>query len=292
MTLNMRLILSAAALLLLGGCVATGLDGLTSGGRPQKGLSQELARGYTMLAEYESSLRGDEIMAGHFRQKASMAASGRPVDPDKVVAATKDLAQARDLLMAAKLKDADQDSDLKIAEAQVNFDCWAERNARRDASSQYCRERFYAAMEGLIPPDIAFQPAPQEMEFSVFFDSGVEVPDDQAFAVIKKAAASFVDEEPWRVHLTGYADDKGGKETNLMLSMRRALAVRNALAQNGVELDKIFIEAEGGQKKSSAGQQARRVDIHIVRADEDKRGDGPDITKIAPQYFGEEAGDF
>lgn len=286
---RLLVMLSAATALLLSGgaCVP---DNFSSGARPgmvnRAGvtLAEGLARGYRMLSEYEGYVRSDSATAAYYAQKADAAAGGDLIEPDKVTPASlTEVKEARDTLMDARDVLGRGVNAARIAEAQVNFDCWVGRASRKDESAQACKERFFAALNGL---DL------KGRRYTVYFASGQEVPDEVAFSVIRRAAAAFVDRDSWRIHLTGYSDSKGDKSSNLMLSMRRALAVRNALAQNGVDLGKIVIEAAGTDKAASEAN-ARRVEIAIVPAYLDhKGGKGPDIRAIAPQYFGEEEPDL
>ena len=262
----------------------TGGPGASGNAAAPMTLAEGLARGYRLLSEYEQYNTGDQIMAEHYRLKAEQAKGGQAVPPDDPPVKSEDLAQARATLIDARDTLGRGANAARVAEAQVNFDCWATRSARQDPAAQWCRERFHDAMNGI---DVAGR------NFSVYFESGQEVPDEKAFAVIRRAAAAFVDRDQWRVHVTGHSDSKGNKNQNLLLSMRRALAVRNALAQNGVDLDKIVIEAEGPEKNRGGDEAAaRRVDIAILPAYLDHMGNGPDITKIMPQYFGSEGPDL
>ena len=81
----------------------------------------------------------------------------------------------------------------------------------------------------------------------------------------------------------------------MMLSMRRALAVRNALVQNGVDPASVSIAALGdlthNMEDGNADKAVRRVDIAVIppSMDHAQAGD-PDVTKILPQYFGRPEG--
>lgn len=281
--------LLAVAVFLVAACVHTGAGPIKSAGErggKATDLAAGLARGYRLLSEYELSVTRDLAAAARFGDKAARVQSGDLVGPDPLTAADGDeLAKARGRLLEIR-----QDDDLvgehalQIAQAQINFDCWAYRVRRRYESAGGCHARFEEAMRAL--------PA-QGKIYAVYFDSGKEVPDQDAFAIIRKAAAAFEGREGWRIHLTGYADGKGKKNQNLMLSLRRTLAVRNALVQNGVDINHIVVDAEGASPKGSVGSDiSRRVDIALVPEDQDKPGSGPDIRKIAPQYFNADEVDF
>lgn len=260
-------------------------------------LEELLARGYGLLAQYEGYNAQNPFAAAKFDEKAKTAEKGILPIPDAASASRlpqkdyTEISGAHETLTKALAARGGSSSNLKLAEAQVNYDCWL---ARTEGDSQtggirtasWCRERYYAAIEGLQGNG--------PKNFSIYFENASAVPDNGNMAIIRQAAASFAEHENWRIRLTGHTDPTGSKNENIMLSMRRALAVRNILAQNGVELDHITIAAAGDTKSrkedESATESYRRVDIAIIPAYMDKREKGePDITKILPNYFGSEA---
>ncbi|MBI4031709.1 MAG: OmpA family protein [Proteobacteria bacterium] len=260
-------------------------------------LEELLARGYGLLAQYEGYNAQNPVTAAKFDEKAKAAEKGALPTPDSPSISRlpqkdfTEIAEAHGMLKNALSARRGASSNLKLAEAQINYDCWL---ARAESDSQiggirtesWCRERYYAAIEGLQSSG--------PKHFTVYFSNASAVPDSSNMALIRQAAASFAEHENWRIRLTGHTDPTGSKNENIMLSMRRALAVRNILAQNGVELDHITIAAAGDTKSrkedESATESYRRVDIAIIPAYMDRGEKGePDITKILPNYFGSEA---
>lgn len=70
------------------------------------------------------------------------------------------------------------------------------------------------------------------------------------------------------VEIIGYADDIGSDSYNLILSEKRAKAVGVFLKENGIRVDKIYIEGRGEQKGGGKPKwQDRRVEV-VVRIDE------------------------
>lgn len=84
--------------------------------------------------------------------------------------------------------------------------------------------------------------------------------DEAARRTITEAVARLKAESNTRLTLSGYADSSGSRDRNLDLAKQRALAVREALTQAGLDPQRIALKkpefAEAGQ-----GGQARRVDL-------------------------------
>lgn len=269
-----------------------------------------LQSGYEQLAEYEEFLDGDEEAAQHFLLKARNAKrqNGATPDmadgialPDKEI---KDVSNGYAILTDALKYLNTQENARFLAEAQVNYDCWLERltdqieSAESDEESspvsnktliESCRSMFYSAIKALH--------IPENMQFSVFFDSGEAIFNDQAVQTLEQVALAYIDRDLWRVRLIGRTDNTGNYEDNVILSMRRAIAVRNALAQHGVDPDRIVIEAVGAVDATPSGKandksHARRVDMIIAPNYIAFDHKGPDIHEIVPHFFGSEEGDM
>jgi outer membrane protein OmpA-like peptidoglycan-associated protein len=72
-----------------------------------------------------------------------------------------------------------------------------------------------------------------------------------------------------RIRIAGYTDSTGSVAHNEELSLRRAKAVRDVLAQRGVKSGQMLVEGMGPEKpvasnETAAGRaQNRRVELHI-----------------------------
>lgn len=301
---TLYILLTAVALLLVvTACNTTsgGYQGRFTEGRDDFGYY--LAIGYEQLASYEEHLDDDKEAAGRFMTKARQARTAPfpaldPVPDDAgLPAADQDrLARSHDILQDALSHFQTYDGNGRyLAEAQVNFDCWRERlidemaaehgseddRALRNQRTESCRAMFSDAVKALQIPG--------HFRFSVFFDSGDALLNEQAVETVRKASEHFVDDALWRLRLVGRSDPSGSYEDNVILSMRRAIAVRNALAQNGVDPDRIAIDAVGATDSASAADpaKARRVDIMIAPVYIGFDRNGPDIHEIVPHFFGE-----
>lgn len=257
--------------------------------RARESFTAGLARGYALLSQYENYVMEDAAAAARFADKAARTGKGQDVPPDAVdksAPQAAELESARNRLMAVrKTLDTRTDNALKIAEAQINFDCWQERGRLGEDGAFYCQKRFEDSLAGLEQPETA-------TTFTVHFDENKSTPQRTQFAVIRQAAHIYENNPGWVVHLTGYAEPSGKKELNAILAVRRTIAVRNFLIQNGVGTDKIVIGAlwkgkSGRFRGEDANPEARRVDIHVLPADQDKPDDGPDAVRLAPHYFRE-----
>ncbi len=258
--------------------------------------STALARGYGLLAEYEEYVAGSAANAAIFKKKAQQALSGREVEPGDVrrtvsADARPEMEQARERLMSMRDGIDSGWQERRLAEAQVNFDCWLSRSNTPGAmGAAGCREMFFKAMEGLSGRDVA--------SFIATFNPNEATPGRDAMAVIRQAAAAYEKNPSWHVHVTGHANQASGRESDTVLSMRRALAVRNALVQNGVNPDKITLAAIGEKKRQKGrtpgGETSEfaRVDIALMPEYLDLPSKGSDITQKMPEHFGSRGPDF
>lgn len=278
---------------------------------PDHDFGYYLAIGYEQLAAYEEYLDKDPEAASRFMAKSRDATRSPYPMPDMPAIGSypeqnrADVKQAYDVIRDALTRFQgryESMNDRYLAEAQVNFDCWIERlgdeteaphagsavteqDGQRpypEKLSESCRTMFYEAINALQVPD--------DYRFSAFFDSGDALLNEQAMETVRQTAEAYVDGELWRVRLIGRADPSGNYEDNVVLSMRRAIAVRNALAQYGVDPDRIVIDAVGATDNNGVASdpdKARRVDLTIAPVYIGYDRNGPDIHQILPHYFSE-----
>lgn len=284
---KLRLTALLCATLLLASCDPQQMGaGLNTDSVPnvsaERAVAAKLAHGYGLLADYDDYVANDSAAGVHFRSKQEQSASGTVVAPDP--SDGQETSQARDMLDEARENLKGGDFATAFAEAQINYDCWIDRRGRQEKSASFCKDKFFKAVArmNLTPP----RHGATEQHFAVYFRKGTAVPDSAAFTTIRQAAAAYVDSPDWRIHLTGHAYGEKNKKADVLLSMRRAIAVRNVLLQNGVDAGRIVIGAIGdtGGGKTDGG----RVDISIIEASRDQPDEGPDIQKIVPQYFGKD----
>lgn len=81
--------------------------------------------------------------------------------------------------------------------------------------------------------------------FLVFFDHASAGIDARGASVIANARKAFSSYGLFRLTVSGYADRSGSDEYNRQLSMRRALAVKDALVRLGYPAEALDVEAFG-----------------------------------------------
>jgi outer membrane protein OmpA-like peptidoglycan-associated protein len=81
--------------------------------------------------------------------------------------------------------------------------------------------------------------------YLVFFDFNKSVLTPAAVKIVDDAAADIATGKPAQIEVTGYTDTVGSDAYNLRLSKRRALAVEEELAKQGVAPGSIAIYAKG-----------------------------------------------
>ena len=265
-----------------------------------------LYEGYTGLRNDRVGAT-DLIDAEHFNHKARRAARRSNVMPDAVM--DRDLVEADVAELSAAWKRLHNAYDrggrylapADSARAQVSYDCWIEaaeganpdRGFRTSAAGRVddvarCKADFEAAIAAvesvatlqLTPfrrPAMAAAPAPAPAPppeapkpFIVFFGFDSAEVTAAGSRVIDEAVATaerlgFVD-----YTITGHADRAGPEDYNLLLSLRRANAVRDALVSRGVKASGISVagrgEAENAVPTADGVRepQNRRVEIILL----------------------------
>ena len=253
--------------------------------------NHHLARNYKTFSNYEYDEMYDRADAVLYAEKAMAAAAGTPPNPDdlknrSIEGADKvaELQTARARLMQSLAAGAAQKSRINAANAQANFDCWAEQQEEGFQHDHIaaCKDGFHSAM---LATETAMAPAPaqrpmaqraapkpapaQPATYRVFFDwdrsaltnGGRELVD----RAIQSSRATGHD-----IHLIGHTDSSGSDAYNMGLSQRRADAVTNYLVANGVARSAITSEARGerdaltGTGDGVREPQNRRVSIELT----------------------------
>jgi outer membrane protein OmpA-like peptidoglycan-associated protein len=230
-----------------------------------KTLKQE----YNNLASFEKDERQSEETSHLFSRKSSLVARGKrvyPEDPklyDLPEFAERDLIDAYTLLADSINRMNVGPNKALLAVAQTRYDCWLVHVvAYRDRNIRFsCREDFYQSLKHLKVPDA------YHSTYSIYFESNKAEISEEGMDVIEKVAHIYQGKSSWGVTLTGLTDSKGDRLTNQTLSLRRAVAVKNALSQYGVSLDDMIINAKG-ESDSSAQEiedpKSRRVEIRFI----------------------------
>lgn len=108
------------------------------------------------------------------------------------------------------------------------------------------------------------QSSPRPAAYLVFFQPGSADLDQDARAVVSRAARDAAAVRPSVVRITGYTDKAGKASDNLTLAERRTQTVAETLLADGVSLDRIRREPVGEAVATDVGLDAtqdRRVEI-------------------------------
>jgi OOP family OmpA-OmpF porin len=247
-----RVIGAVGCLALLGACASTPSTQQSAAGTD---FSRELARQYYGFSEQQRVEAFDYGSSGFFREKGDVAARGTVVPPETVGQRftprdpnlRPELQSARGRLDTALASPATQRAATPLARAQVRYDCWLEstddptwatRGEWLTRKFQECRSEFEASMAqvdaAMRPPPAPVAAAPREQSLLVFFDFDRAEITPQGQAVIQRVVENYRRGGSARIVATGHADRAGPEDYNMTLSDRRAVAVREALAQAGV----------------------------------------------------------
>ncbi len=279
-------------MLVLAGCgAAFDYGGLRRLEAPGDGFAARLGREYKDFALYEADEMYDWPDAAHFGKKALAAAHGEAPGPEPVGAwrlpagLVDKITRARRHLISTLDAGARQAAPGTAARAQARFDCWLEQQEENWQADHIkrCRDGYYAALEKMEKALAAWTPGghpalrpavlpgqgSQPKAFVVFFtfDGDTLLPDGMvAMDAVAEAAKAGV---PVSIGVGGHADRAGPERYNMDLSLRRAEAVREALAERGVDRARITVGAHGESRPRVATPDGvrdprnRRVEVTI-----------------------------
>lgn len=216
----------------------------------------DLASEYQALAEFATEQGASPQLAGTFYGKAERASQGENVSPEvmdkyKLPAfAKKELEQARGELTEALDEVNTPVNARMLAMAQVKFDCWLayQPYQKREGSYIGCREAYRQAMAHV---DFSQRPAPREKAVNVVqglqtihFASEKMTLDHDAHEKIAAVAEQALSVDDTLIILTGHSKTTVSIEDTSNNAVRRIIAVRNALYQNGIDPEHIEIQFE------------------------------------------------
>ena len=95
-----------------------------------------------------------------------------------------------------------------------------------------------------LPPE-AVPMTPEQAMYLVFFDFDSSTIGAGAQNVLDAVAAEVGKRHPAAIHIVGHTDASGSKSYNNKLSLKRANAVRDALASRGIDASMFQIENRG-----------------------------------------------
>lgn len=108
---------------------------------------------------------------------------------------------------------------------------------------------------------------------NVFFDTGKSDLKPSSILELEKIRELLVNNPKLKVQINGHTDNVGDPAANKMLSLKRALAVVNHLALNGIEFNRLSAKGFGSEKPVATNDDEkggrefnRRTEIEIVEA--------------------------
>lgn len=271
-------------LALAAGCSTASVDELSRTQPTGSEFNQHLTKEYTALAKFESESMGDFLDADRYAEKGMAAAKDQPTLPDEVW--TRDVPEqhatqlndGRARLMEAFDHDVKARYPMEAAAAQAKYDCWleqAEENYQPDHITA-CKQSFVFAMRTIYAKEQARSDVSRAADTAagretlIFFDfDQATIKSGELGKVDNLASALAKDGGSYQVTAVGHADRAGPDSYNQDLSMRRAIAIKEALVERGLSSSAISVDAKGESQPVEqtaddvAAAENRRVQVGI-----------------------------
>ncbi|MBE7213103.1 MAG: OmpA family protein [Gluconacetobacter diazotrophicus] len=101
-------------------------------------------------------------------------------------------------------------------------------------------------------------------QIQIQFPNGSAAITGDADKQLDVAARLFRDADPVLMFVSGYSDTSGDEYANLLLSARRAEAVKKALAARGIPADRLLLRAYGTSDPAKVDQPADAENRRVV----------------------------
>jgi OOP family OmpA-OmpF porin len=245
---TLRYVSLFAGAALLAGCMGVDVEQLNDTEIVGDTFTDNLAREYRDLANFEAFEMQDWADADYFAQKGLQAAAGQPVDPAVLANwnlpadSIPELTEARGRLVAALNGNARSTFPVEAAIAQSRFDCWVEQQEENHQPDHIaaCRDEFYAALAIIEGPVVVVEPM-----YLVFFDwDRYNLTPDARDTIAEVADVWQAANQP-TISVVGFTDTSGPRAYNLQLSLRRAASVEQGLIGQGVPGGSIVTDGQG-----------------------------------------------
>jgi outer membrane protein OmpA-like peptidoglycan-associated protein len=102
------------------------------------------------------------------------------------------------------------------------------------------------------------------------FETAKAIIKDESYASLEDLAKYLVDNPTFRIKIAGHTDSQGAAQANLILSKKRAEAVRDFLESRGVAADRMIVQYFGEEKPVATNdteegrKKNRRVEMEII----------------------------
>lgn len=103
------------------------------------------------------------------------------------------------------------------------------------------------------------------------FETGKDKIKEVSFGSLEELAKLLAKKPKWKLRVSGYTDNVGKASSNLILSKKRAISVKNFLIVNGVDADRIDAKWFGednpvaSNKTKEGRQKNRRVEMKVLQ---------------------------
>ncbi len=270
---NVRGLILGASILALSACSGfrahSEMEALNEAKAVGSPFTQALTSEYRSFSNSEMNQMFDYPDALHFARKGLAAAKGEVVMPEPISDWSltpqnqQELGTARNRLIAAFDAGARDSAPQLSAHAQAMFDCWIEQQEEDWQTNDIltCKSGFLEAMNKLegqlgaqppvaeaapdAPPDMSKPMKPEDAMYLVFFDFDKSKIGQGGDSVLDAVSSEVKSRSLNTVNVVGHTDTSGTNRYNDKLAMRRANAVRDALASRGVDPSLIKVEGRG-----------------------------------------------
>jgi hypothetical protein len=123
-----------------------------------------------------------------------------------------------------------------------------------------------------------------EHQATLYFDSESSKLKEASIQAVNRIIAELAANPAWGLIIEGHTDDSGKPETNLKLSVDRALTIRDLIAAGGIDPGRLDVQGKGQTQPLSDNNTPegralnRRVELYKVLPD------SPQAVVLQPQY--------
>ena len=102
------------------------------------------------------------------------------------------------------------------------------------------------------------------------FESGKNIIKESSYESLEALADLLIKKGDWKLKIAGHTDSQGAEQANLILSKKRAEAVRDFLVQRGIAPERLIVQYFGEEQPIDTNdtpegrQRNRRVEMTIV----------------------------
>lgn len=244
------------------------------------GFFSGLATEYLAFARSETEL-GRSRTSDHFARKGLAASKHNAVPPESPADwnvtgdNARELENSRARLMRIRSEFMEKVAAQNMARTQLLYDCWvmqASEGTQNDAALP-CKNEFAEELRGLeeIVGEAAKKPAPVTLPatFTILFEKGSVDLDKNAIYTLGEVVKATRQFPAHTIDIVGHTDRAGRDDYNVVLATNRAANVASALAEAGIDPERIALTSVGENKPASPTldgtprDRNRRVEIRV-----------------------------